>query len=55
LKNGDIVYVCSVKKKCKKSITTDPDSVAIVKTRNEHCYGKESDPTGIEARKLEYE
>jgi hypothetical protein len=33
LKNGDIVYVCSVKKKCKKSITTDPDGVAIVKTR----------------------
>jgi hypothetical protein len=52
LKNGDIVYVCSVKKKCNKSITTDPDGVAIVKTRNEHCCGKEPDPRGIEARQL---
>lgn len=50
LKNRDIVYVCSIRKKCNKSITTDPDGVAIVKTRNEHCCGKEPDPRGIEAR-----
>jgi len=35
-----------------KSITTDPDGVAIVKTRNEHCCGKEPDPGGNEARQL---
>ena len=52
LKNGDIVYVCSANKKCNKSITTDPDGVAIVKTRNEHCCGKEPDPRGIKARQL---
>ena len=52
LKNGDIVYVCSANKKCNKLITTDPDGVAIVKTRNEHCCGKEPDPRGIEARQL---
>ena len=52
LKNGDIVYVYNVKKKCNKSITTDPDGVAIVKTSNEHCCGKEPDPRGIEARQL---
>ena len=42
----------SAKKKCNKLITTDPDGVAIVKTRNEHCCGKEPDPRGIEARQL---
>ena len=35
-----------------KSITTDPDGVAIVKCRNEHCCGKEPDPRGIEARQI---
>ena len=50
--DGDIVYVCSINKKCNKSITTDPDGVAIVKTRNEHCCGKEPDPRGIEVRQL---
>ena len=50
MKNGDIVYVCSANKKCNKLITTDPDGIAIVKTRNEHCCDKEPDPWGIEAR-----
>ena len=54
MKNGDIVYVCSAKKKCNKSITTDPDGVAIVKTRNEHCCGKEPDPRGIKARRVRH-
>ena len=49
MKNGDIVYVCSANKKCNKLITTDPDGIAIVKTRNEHCCDKEPDPRGIEA------
>jgi hypothetical protein len=35
LKNGDVVYVCSVDKKCNKSITTDPDGMAVVKTKND--------------------
>jgi hypothetical protein len=34
LKNGDVVYVCSINKKCNKSITTDPKGVAVVKTKN---------------------
>jgi hypothetical protein len=35
LKNGDVVYVCSINKKCNKSITTDPKGVAVVKTKTE--------------------
>jgi hypothetical protein len=34
LKNGDIVYICSITKNCTKSITTDSEGVAIIKTKN---------------------
>ena len=43
LKNGDIVYLCSIKKNCSKSITTDSGGVAIIKTKNQHVCGY--DPT----------
>jgi hypothetical protein len=52
LKNGDVVYVCSINKKCNKSITTDPKGVAVVKTKNEHSCGKEPDPRENESRIL---
>jgi len=45
------IYV-ALTRSVNKSITTDPDGVAIVKTRNEHCCCKEQDPRGIEARQL---
>ena len=45
------IYV-ALTRSVNKSITTDPDGVAIDKTRNEHCCGKEQDPSGIEARRL---
>ena len=44
LKNGDVVYVCRINKKCNKSITTDPKGIAVVKTKNEYSCGKEPDP-----------
>jgi len=43
LKNGDIVYICSIKMNCSKSITTDSEGVAIIKTKNQHACGY--DPT----------
>ena len=45
------IYV-ALTRSVNKSITTDPDGVAIDKTRNEHCCGKEHDPRGIEAKHL---
>ena len=30
LKNGDVVYVCSINKKCNKSITTDPGNDILI-------------------------
>ena len=39
LKNGG-VYVCSVDNKCNKSINTDPDGVAVVKTKINILVGK---------------
>ena len=42
-KNGDIVYICSIKKNCTKSIPTDSESVAIIKTKNQYVCGY--DPT----------
>ena len=44
LNNGDVVYVCSINKKCNKFITTDPKGVAVANTKNEHSCGKEPDP-----------
>lgn len=52
LKNGDVVYVCSINKKCNKSITTDLKGVAVVKTKNEHSCGKEPDPRENKSRLL---
>jgi hypothetical protein len=43
LKNGDIVYICSIKLNCSKSITTDSEGVVIIKTKNRHVCGY--DPT----------
>jgi hypothetical protein len=45
------IYV-ALTRSVNKSITTDPDGVAIDKTRHQHCGGKEQDPRGIEARQL---
>jgi hypothetical protein len=39
------IYV-ALTRSTNKSITTDPDDIAIAKTRNEHCCGKEQDPSG---------
>jgi hypothetical protein len=39
LKNGDIVYICNIKKNCTKSITTDSESVAIIKAKNQYVCG----------------
>jgi hypothetical protein len=47
-----VVYVCSINKKCNKSITTDPKGGAVVKTKNEHSCGKEPDPRENESRLL---
>ena len=52
LKNGDVVYVCSADKGCKKSITTDSEGLAIVKTRNDHSCTKEQSARQIESRML---
>ena len=52
LNNGDVVYVCSINKKCNKFITTDPKGVAVAKTKNEHSCGKEPDPRENESRLL---
>ena len=38
LKNGDVVYVCSINKKCNKSITSDPKGVAVVKPKTEEVF-----------------
>ena len=36
LKNGDTVYICSARKNCNMSITTDRDGLAIVNTKYSH-------------------
>lgn len=36
LKNGNVVYTCSVSKNCKKTVITDEGGDSIVKVRNQH-------------------
>ncbi|XP_062570177.1 N-acetylglucosamine-6-phosphate deacetylase-like isoform X2 [Saccostrea cucullata] len=52
LKNGNIVYICSVSKTCKKSLTTDSDGINIVKSRNQHSCKNEPSERKAEARQL---
>ncbi|XP_061193102.1 N-acetylglucosamine-6-phosphate deacetylase-like isoform X1 [Saccostrea echinata] len=52
LKNGNIVYICSVSKNCKKSLTTDSDGVNVVKSRNQHSCKNEPNERKAEARQL---
>jgi hypothetical protein len=52
LKNGDIVYICSIKKNCTKSITTDSEGVVIIKTKNQHVCGYDPTVRKTEAKQL---
>lgn len=54
LKNGNVVYACSVSKTCKKSITLNPEGDAIVKVRNNHDCQKEPNTKKTEARQLRF-
>jgi hypothetical protein len=52
LKNGDIVYICNIKKNCTKSITTDSESVAIIKAKNQYVCGYDPTVRKTEAKQL---
>jgi len=52
LKNGDIVYICNIKKNCTKSITTYSEGVAIIKTKNQHVCGYDPTVRKAEAKQL---
>lgn len=52
LKSGDVVYICSVDKKCTKSITTDAEGVAIIRTKNQHVCEYNPSDRKSEAKQL---
>lgn len=45
LKNGNVVYTCSVSKNCKKTVITDEEGDSIVKVRNQHSCRSEATPS----------
>lgn len=52
LKNGNVVYTCSVSKNCKKTVITDEEGDFIVKVRNLHSCKTEPSFKKAEARQL---
>lgn len=52
LKNGNVVYTCSVSKNCKKTVITDEEGDSIVKVRNQHSCKTEPSFKKAEARQL---
>lgn len=52
LKNGNVVYTCSVSKNCKKTVITDEEGNSIVKVRNQHSCKNDPSRRKAEARQL---
>lgn len=46
------MYICSIKKNCTKSVTTDSEGVAIIKTKNQHVCGYDPTVRKAEAKQL---